>query len=150
MTATITAPAPPAARARLGLIDCDIHNTPAAGELVRYLPERWRDYHERFGRTSYSGAYYPKATPFAARTDAWPPTGDRPGSDLAFLQAQLLDAWSIQYGILNTLIPILNQQREYDAALVQALNNWQIAEWLEPEPRLRASLMVPCEDGELA
>src|SRR5688500_9971550 len=85
----------------LGVIDCDIHNALPPGALYRYLPERWRSYHERFGRRNFTGAYYPKATPNAARTDAFPPSGGRPGSDLAFLQAQLLDAWEIAFGILN-------------------------------------------------
>ena len=150
MTLTMTTAAPPISRVRTGLIDCDIHNTPAAGALMRYLPQRWREYHQRFGRPEYSGAYYPKASPNAARTDAWPPSGGRPGSDLAFLRAQLLDAWPIEYGILNTLVTIRNQLRDYDAALAQAFNDWQLAEWLEPEPRLRASLVVPCDDGDLA
>src|SRR5215207_1358970 len=132
-----------------GLIDCDIHNTPAPGALRRYLPERWQEYHERFGRPGYSGAYYPKGSPSAARADSWPAKGP-PGSDLDFLRAQLLDAWQIEYGILNTLTTIRNQLREYDAAIAQAINDWQIAEWLEPEPRLRASLVVPCDDGDLA
>jgi predicted TIM-barrel fold metal-dependent hydrolase len=142
--------APPTRRVRTGLIDCDIHNTPAPGALKRYLPERWRAYYERFGRPGYAGAYYPKGSPNAARSDSWPPSGGPPGSDLAFLQGQLLDAWQIECGILNTLTTIRNQLREYDAALAQAYNDWQIAEWLEPEPRLRASLVVPCDDGELA
>ena len=133
-----------------GLIDCDIHNTLPPGALYRYLPERWRRYHERFGRRGYAGAHYPKASPNAARADAAPPSGGPPGSDLAFLQAQLLDAWEIAYGILNPLMPITNQLREYDAAMARAINDWQVAEWLEPEPRLRASLVVPFEDGELA
>ena len=150
MTLTMTTAAPPTSRVRTGLIDCDIHNTPAAGALMRYLPQRWREYHQRFGRPEYSGAYYPKASPNAARTDAWPPSGGRPGSDLAFLRAQLLDAWPIEYGILNTLVTIRNQLRDYDVALAQAFNDWQLAEWLEPEPRLRASLVVPCDDGDLA
>lgn len=150
MTLIMTAAAPPRARPQVGLIDSDIHNTPAPGALQRYLPERWRAYHERFGRHDYTGAYYPKASPRAARSDSWPPTGGPPGSDLAFLREQLLDAWPIACGILNTLTTIRNQLRDYDAALAQAINDWQIAEWLEPEPRLRASLVVPCDDGDLA
>jgi predicted TIM-barrel fold metal-dependent hydrolase len=150
MASTMTPVAPRHTRTATTLIDCDIHNTPAPGALLRYLPERWRAYHERFGRRSPSGAYYPKGSPSAARTDSWPPTGGPPGSDLAFLRAQLLDSWPIEVGILNTLIPVGNQLPEYDAAMVRALNDWQIAEWLEPEPRLRASLVVSCEDGELA
>jgi predicted TIM-barrel fold metal-dependent hydrolase len=150
MTLTMTTTAPPPSRVRVGLIDSDIHNTPVPGALARYLPERWRAYHERFGRPSYPGADYPKASPNAARSDSWPATGGPPGSDLAFLRAQLLDAWPIKYGILNTLVTIRNQLRDYDAALAQAFNDWQIAEWLEPEPRLRASVVVPCDDGDLA
>jgi uncharacterized protein len=150
MTLTMTTDLPPSLGTQVGLIDSDIHNTPLPGTLKRYLPERWRDYHERFGRPSYSGAYYPKASPSAARSDSWPPTGGPPGSDLAFLREQLLDVWPIACGILNTLVTIRNQLREYDAALAQAINDWQIAEWLEPEPRLRAALVVPCDDGDLA
>jgi predicted TIM-barrel fold metal-dependent hydrolase len=66
------------------------------------------------------------------------------------VRSQLLDAWPIVYGILNTLTTIRNQLPAYDAALTQAMNDWQIAEWLEPEPRLRASLVIPCDDGDLA
>ena len=36
------------------------------------------------------------------------------------------------------------------AALASAVNDWQIAEWLEPEPRLRASIVVPSQQPELA
>ena len=147
---TLTMAAQPPARTRAGLIDCDIHNTPAPGALARYLPERWRSYHERFGRPLYAGSYYPKANPNAARSDSWPPSGGPPGSNLAFMQSQLLDAWDISCGILNNLTTIRNQLRDYDAALAQAINDWQIAEWLEPEPRLRASMVVPCDDGDLA
>ena len=42
MTLTMTKSAPAPMRVRAGLIDCDIHNTPAPGALARYLPERWR------------------------------------------------------------------------------------------------------------
>jgi len=150
MNLTMTTAEPPPTGAHVGLIDADIHNTPVPGALKDYLPERWREYNERFGRPDYTGAYYPKASPRAARSDSWPPTGGPPGSDLAFLREQLLDAWPITCGILNTLTTIRNQLRDYDAALAQAINDWQIAEWLEPEPRLRAALVVPCDDGDLA
>jgi predicted TIM-barrel fold metal-dependent hydrolase len=35
-------------------------------------------------------------------------------------------------------------------ALSQAVNEWQQAEWLAPEPRLRGSIVVPYEEGDLA
>ncbi len=132
------------------LVDCDIHNHLTQEAVARYLPKKWQDYDRQFGRRSSPGDFYPKATPMASRTDAWPPGGGPPGSDLAFLRTQLLDAWPIEIGVLNTLITIKNQYRDYDAALATAANACQIAEWLAPEPRLRASLLVPFEDAALA
>jgi len=131
-------------------VDCDVHNVPAPGALERYLPDEWRAYHRRFGRRAYAGAHFPKGTPYACRTDAVPPGGGIPGCDLDFLREQLLDAWDIEAGILNTVIPVRNQLREYDAAFARAINDWQVAEWLEKEPRLWASLLTPFEDGDLA
>jgi uncharacterized protein len=132
------------------LIDCDIHNTITQDSVARYLPRKWREYHRQFGRRALPGDFYPKATEFASRTDSWPPGGGLPGTDLAFLRKQLLDQWPIEIGILNTLITIRNQERDYDRALADAANECQVAEWLDPEPRLRASLLVPFEDAELA
>jgi uncharacterized protein len=137
----------------VAVIDCDIHNTmPTPETLAPYLPERWRQHLAGFGLRFYSsGATYPRLNRNAARTDAWPPGGGPPGSDLAFLRQQLLDAWGIEYGILNPLYLAGEQPNlEYGAALAQAMNAWLIAEWLEPEPRLRSSLVVPYEDGALA
>jgi predicted TIM-barrel fold metal-dependent hydrolase len=135
------------------IIDCDIHNTmPSHATLARYLPERWQRHLAGYGLRFYAlGAYYPRLNPNAARTDAWPPGGAPPGSDLEFMRRQLLDAWNIEYGVLNPLYLAGEQPNPaYSEALAQALNEWLIAEWLEPEPRLRASIVVPYEDGELA
>lgn len=143
-------------RVKPATIDTDIHNTvPSDDALLPYLSPEWRRYFERFGTRNYryTGAYFPRVSPAAARTDAWPPNGNPPGSDLPFLREQLLDAWGIEYGILN---PIVDENcptqlhSEYGAALASAMNDWQIAEWLDPEPRLRASMVVAAEDGEFA
>jgi uncharacterized protein len=137
---------------RLAVIDCDIHNAIASPKaLTKYLPERWRRHHEVFGMRGHSGAYYPRANLNAARTDSWPPSGLPPGADLSFLQKQLLDEWGMEYGVLNPLNGaggVLNLP--YAAALSAATNDWQVEEWLDPEPRLRASIIVPYEDGELS
>ncbi len=136
----------------LAVIDCDIHNAvPSPQTYLKYLPQRWRRHHELFGPRGHSGASYPRMNPNAARTDAWPPSGLPPGSDLAFLQHQLLDTWGIEYGILNPLLGAGGQLNvEYGAALARATNDWQIEAFLELEPRLRASLIVAYEDGDLA
>jgi predicted TIM-barrel fold metal-dependent hydrolase len=136
---------------KLAVIDCDIHNaakTPT--ELGKYMPERWRRHLETFGGRGHSGAYYPRANLNAARTDSWPPSGHPPGSDLEFLQYQLLDTWDMEYGVLTPLNGaggMLNL--EFSAAMARATNDWQIDAWLDHEPRLRASVIVPYEDGDL-
>jgi predicted TIM-barrel fold metal-dependent hydrolase len=140
-------------RTRMAVIDCDIHNAPASPQaLDKYLSARWRRYQETYGaRAQYPGTGYPRLHPSAARSDSWPPNGGRPGSDLDFMRAQLLDAWDIEYGVLNPLYGAGGRvNSDYAAALAQALNRWQVAEWIDPEPRLRASIIVPYEDGKLA
>jgi len=134
------------------LIDCDIHiATPKEVNLGRYMSARWRRHHEQFGGRGHSGGGYPRMNPNAARTDSWPPNGNPPGSDLPFLQQQLLDTWGIEYGLLNWTLGAGSQLNlEYGAALARAANDWQREYWLEPEPRLRASIVVPYEDGDLA
>ncbi len=138
-----------------GLVDCDIHNYPASESVLRpYLPDRWRRHLERFGSRSRHGLAqgypYPKSAPQAARVDAWPP-GGTPGSSLSFMREQLLDPLGISVGVLNCLHAGANQpDAELGAALCRAVNDWQQAEWLEPEPRLRASIVIPFDASDLS
>lgn len=137
---------------RQAVIDCDIHiGTPKDVNLGRYMSDRWRRHHETFGGRGHSGASYPRMNPNAARTDSWPPNGNPPGTDLPFLRQQLLDTWGLEYGLLNwTLNAGAQLNIEYGAALARAANDYQIDGWLEQEPRLRASIIVPYEDADLA
>ncbi len=139
-------------RPRAAIIDCDIHPAPASeAALDPYLPARWRELRHQFGLRIPQGGYYPKMNPNAARLDAWPPTGGPPGSDLAFLREQLLDAWDIEYGILNPLAEAVKLPNvAFGSGIARALNDWQVAEWLDPEPRLRASVVVAYEDAVAA
>ncbi|HEX4518633.1 MAG TPA: amidohydrolase family protein [Gaiellaceae bacterium] len=131
-------------------IDCDIHIRPrAAKDLDEHLEERWRRHRAAFGDRSPSGFHYPRAFPAASRTDSWPPGGGPPGSSLAFLREQHLDRWGLAFGVLNPLLGGGISNIEYHAALARAINDWQIAEWLDPEPRLRSSIVVPYEDAAL-
>jgi uncharacterized protein len=148
------------------IVDCDIHNAPLSEQALHaYLPAAWRSrravggrlsptferQRETLGDRSYLGSEYPRATPRAARTDAWPPNGAPPAADLSFLREQLLDRYDIEYGVLTPMLGAGEQlDVESGAALASAINDWQIAEWLEPEPRLRASINVAYEDGALA
>jgi predicted TIM-barrel fold metal-dependent hydrolase len=139
-------------RSELAVIDCDIHpalKSPKA--LHPYLSERWRKHRDSIGDRGFGGSYYPRANPNAARTDAWPPSGLPPGSDLDFTRYQLLDAWDLDFGVLQPLLGAgALRNHDYAAALSRAINDWQIAEWLDPEPRLRSGLVVPYEAPDLA
>lgn len=143
---------------KTGFIDCDIHNiVPAVSALEPYLEPRWIRHAEIYGMRSHhgfaQGIPYPKVSPGGgSRVDAWPPSGLPPGADLGFMQQQHLDPLPIEYGILNCLYPKVAEQLndEYGAALARATNDWQIAEWLEKDSRLRASIVVPYENAEMA
>ncbi len=147
--------APPASR--LGLVDCDIHpRMRKPGDIKRYLPALWVAHMENFGdhlRQPFSGAdLWPKPSPNLSRRDAIPPDGGPPGSDLAFMREQHLDPFNVETGILQVLQPTGANQRnmEYGAAICTALNNWQVAEWIGVEPRLRGSIVVTQEYPEAA
>ncbi|MGI5126244.1 amidohydrolase family protein [Pseudonocardia sp. CA-107938] len=138
-------------RTRPPLVDCDIHNELAPGSLDPYLSRRWREHAATFGGRGDGGASYPKGSRNAARVDAWPPSGLPAGGDLGFMQAQHLDAHDIRFGILNCLTPANREPNpEFAAALCRAVNEWQVAEWLEKDPRLRAGIVVPYEEPDLA
>jgi hypothetical protein len=146
----------PAGASRLAIADCDIHQSPKLGMkgLYPYLEKRWQDHLEMFGplpkQAFEAGPAYPKSQPDASRRDAWPPNGGRPGSDLAFMRSHHLDPHNIALGVLNMIRPHPGSfQNGYLAdALCQAMNRWQVAEWTQPEPRLKGSILVPYEDGE--
>lgn len=139
-------------RTSISVIDGDIHNAMPSDEvLLKYLAPEWHAYHKTNGRRGHIGSHYPRAVPNAARLDSWPPSGLGPGADLGFLRTQLLDGLDLDYGVLNCLFGAGGELNlDYGAALARAVNDWQIAEWLEPEPRLRASLILPYEDADLS
>lgn len=136
----------------LPIIDCDIHNVvPSINTLIPYLPEHWQEYVTQSDlKGPGPNLYSPKAL-----TEPWPETkpesGDPAGSDLDLLRAQALDSLGVTYAILNCAYAVESVHNPYGAAaFAGAVNDWQRAEWLEKEPRLRASLVVPSQEPELA
>ncbi len=141
----------------LAIIDSDIHPTVRTiSEIKPFLSERWWRYLQSYGpRPKHGfaeGDPYPKAAPRAARRDAWGPDGAQPGSDLDVMRTQYLDACNIEYGIMAPLQPTGQADRNLDfgAAMSSAVNDWQRAKWCEPEPRLKASIVIPYEDPPAA
>jgi predicted TIM-barrel fold metal-dependent hydrolase len=143
--------------AKCGVIDCDIHPMlRSRRSLFPYLSQRWRDHLDSYGPSTrqpfVDSPAYPKWTPALSRKDSWPPAGGPPGSDLAFMREQHLDPLGIDIGILQVLFPSAKDQRNLGlgAAMATALNDWQVAEWTEPEPRLRAAIAIACDDADSA
>ena len=135
----------------LTIVDADVHPSMEEDVLRRFLSPYWRSHYDNIGRLGYTGSLMPRAMPKAARHDAWPPDGSLPGSNLEFLQQQLLDEWDIAYGMLTPLTPAGDQiNLDFGLAMSQAVNDWQIEDWTSREPRLRGSIMVPYEDGALS
>jgi hypothetical protein len=85
------------------------------------------------------------------RADAFPEQGP-PGSDLELMRKQHLDANGVEIGNLVALSRGGMEERNLDfaAALSQGVNDWQIENWVKPEPRLRAGIVVPQEDAAFA
>jgi predicted TIM-barrel fold metal-dependent hydrolase len=134
------------------IIDCDIHVNPSSVEvLLPYLSEHWREY---IAHSDFKGPVdtsYPPGAPTTARPGAVPPSGGPAGSDLALLREQVLDPLSVELGILSCDYAV-DSVRNPDtaAALSRALNDWQAEDWLDQEPRLRASVVVPSQIPTLA
>src|SRR3954453_5378397 len=135
------------------VIDGDIHPTMTSPRALDkyFLTDEWRQFHQTFGGRGFSGTSVPRTYPGAARRDAYPPDGGPAGSDLDFMRTQLLDAWDIEYGVLQPLFGAASMRnQEYSAALSQAINEWHIAEWVDKAPRLRSGLGVPYETGPMS
>ena len=141
-------------KTRLKIIDVDIHPKSALEDLKPYLSKRWWDHVQTYGARTRQGFLkgfpYPKSQPIASRRDSWPPGGGLPASDLNFMKQQYLDAYPIEYAIMNPLSPTGqgDQNEEFSIAMAHAANEFQLAGWNARDPRLLASVIVPFEDGE--
>jgi uncharacterized protein len=126
------------------LVDCDVHAVVCGVEVLEpYLDDHWR---EVLATSQFSGptdqAHPPNLATSLADHD--PVDGAAPGTTLASVRAQALDPLDTDVAILSCDYAVESVRNpDAAAALASAANDWQIAEWLEPEPRLRASIVVP-------
>lgn len=133
------------------LIDCDVHITvPDVQTLFPYLPAHWVEHVQQSAFKGPTANYYPPRSPVAARPEFIPTDGPA-GSTLALLQEHVLDPLQVDVAIANCLYAIDSLHNpEAAVSFAQATNDWIIAEWLDKEPRLRASIVVPVQLPELA
>ena len=135
----------------IGGIDCDIHPAvPGIKALYPYLTDHWRDVAVQRGMGELDSISYPVNAPISARPD-WRLDGKKPGSDLDALRRHALDPFRTSIAIANCLYGVqLLFSEDLGAGFARALNDWMAAEWLDKEPRLRASIVVPVQNPGMA
>ncbi|QGY05872.1 amidohydrolase [Methylobacterium mesophilicum SR1.6/6] len=132
-------------------IDCDIHpSVPNLAALRPYMEEHWRAVVETRGMDDLNSISYPAGSPLSARAD-WRPGTGKPAATLEQVRAQCLDAFGSGTAILNCLYGVqLLFSEDMAAGYARAVNDWIAREWLDREPRLRASIVVPVQSVEFA
>lgn len=134
-----------------GPIDCDIHPTVTSMHvLAPYLDDFWRNSVEERGIDFLDSISYPPGAPNTARAD-WRDANGFAATCVERVRAQVLDGWGARHAILNCLYGVqLVFSEDMEAAFARALNDWIAAEWLDREPRLRASIVVPVKNPDYA
>ncbi|MBR0687789.1 amidohydrolase [Bradyrhizobium manausense] len=143
-----------AAQRYSGAIDCDLHPAvPGMDVLMPYLDDYWREMVavRALDRLNLSLTSYPQNAPLSCRPD-WKPQGSaKPGSSLEAMQEHVLDRFQAGLGILNCLYGGQAMHSEdMAAAFCRATNDWIREAWLDRDSRLRASIIVPAHNTELA
>jgi len=145
------APPPQQPRPQLGGIDCDVHPAvPGIEALVPYLDAHWGNAVVQRGLHDLEPTSYPLRAPLTARPD-WRPASGKPGGDVVTVLDQALDGFGSRIAILNCLYAVQTLfSEDMGAALARAVNDWLAKEWLDRDPRLRGSIVVPIQNAEMA
>ena len=133
------------------MIDCDLHPTvPNWSALLPYLDEMWREIVVRRGVDDLNTISYPSGNPLTARDD-WRDDKGKPATDAARLGKDALDPFGTKIAICNCLWGAqATFSEDLGAAAARAVNDWIAREWLDRDRRLRASIVVPQQNAELA
>jgi predicted TIM-barrel fold metal-dependent hydrolase len=118
--------------------------------VLDYLP---RPFRRRFSEGNQGPGGFGFWNPHGLRRpDAKAPDGVWIYTSAPHLGRYLLDAYNIEYGIMNNdyIGMALSPEPDYCAAMVSAMNDVLIHDWVEADPRLRLSLVVSPVDIDLA
>jgi len=158
VSTTSTSPALPAAgspsdpiavrRAWTGpIIDADVHAVvPSIDALIPHLAAHWTEFIRERGIGDPFGlaTTYPPGAPTTARSDWRPSDGGRPAGHVDLLRRHVLDPLDVEYAIVTCTYAVDSVRHpDFAAALAAAVNDWLTVQWLDREPRLRASITVP-------
>ena len=131
------------------IIDCDVHaNVPSLDALFKYQDNVWIQAARERNWKGPAGLRlsYPPAAPTTARPE-WRSPGVTPASELAMLQRDILDPARVERAVLNCYYAVDSMRHpDWAIALARAVNDWVIENWLDKDPRLVASLVIPARD----
>jgi predicted TIM-barrel fold metal-dependent hydrolase len=127
------------------VVDVDVHAVvPSIDALLPYLAPVWQEWVRERGWTGPRDTYtYPPGLPSSVRPEWRPEDGRVAASNVSLLQRDVLDPWDVDHAIVNCYYPIDGGHPDVSAALASAINDWLVAEWLDVDPRLRASIVLP-------
>lgn len=125
-----------------GAIDTDVHPmAPYTKDLLPYLDAHWAETARNRGVVMRDLTSYPPIAPLVRRPD-WGINGEAGGS-LESIRKDILDRWKLSHAILTPLFGSAMMHDAYlSAALCAAHNDWIAREWLDADPRLRASIVI--------
>jgi hypothetical protein len=131
------------------MIDCDVHpSVPTIKELLPYFDAYWQEMIEVRGIDGFVSGAYPPNAPLTCRPDFRTETSE---AALAKLRGNVLGKWGSELAICSSLYGVQLIHDDYlAAAFARAVNDWMVKEWLDREPRLRASIVVSPQNPELA
>lgn len=130
-------------------IDCDVH--PAVSSLRAILPfvdGYWRDSFVERGIPGFEPNTYPPNVPLSQRPD-W--KAAKAAQTATSLSNAVFANGKASTAILTCLYGAeLPYSEDMGRAVARAVNDWIRAEWLDKDPRLRASIVIPTQNIEFA
>jgi predicted TIM-barrel fold metal-dependent hydrolase len=133
------------------IIDVDIHHRWLdPEEVVRYLPNRWKDYVRSDPGRIIPPSFQPCLATNAGRLlDALEPGLTR-GTDESKLHEMLLDKFDVVRVILTHDNGQYGAQSnpEFAVDICRAMNDWNIAEWLPRDERFYSVIVIPTGSPE--
>jgi len=133
------------------VIDCDVHPTVAGMKtLLPYLDPHWREAVVRRGIDDMVTISYPTVNPLSFRSD-WKDATGRAATTVEGMARQALEPFGTSIAICHCLYGAQAAfSEDLGAAIARAINDWIVAEWLDRDPRLCASIVVPQQNPEMA
>ena len=118
--------------------------------LLPYLDAHWREAVVRRGIDDQTTISYPTINPLTFRHD-WKDETGKAATSVEMLARQALDPFGTSIAICNCLWGAQAAfSDDLGVAMARAVNGWIAAEWLDRDPRLRASIVVPQQNPDRA